>query len=759
MRNHFTGKGRMSLLFGLAGLLLFAAPKAKADDEADPPSRVARISYLDGNVSFQPSGTEDWAAAAKNRPVTIGDKIWSDKDSRVELQAGQASFHLGSMTAFSFLNLDENIIQVRIAEGAVNFRVRELRAGDVYEVDAPNLAFTVKEAGAFRIDVDESGENTRITVIRGEGDVTAGGQTYDIRPGDEAEFNGTDNPEYHVSRAPGPDDLDRWASDRDLKEERSPSARYVSREVPGYDDLDDYGSWREEPDYGPVWYPSTVAVGWAPYSYGYWNWVGPWGWSWVGYEPWGFAPFHYGRWSYIGGAWGWCPGPIYARPFYGPAFVGFVGGAHFGVGFGFGGGWGFGGGIGWFPLGFREPYRPWYHSSATYIRNVNITNTRITNVNVLNSGHNFNYAYAHNEHAVSAASKEAFVNGQGLNRANMHITGAALRGAQVTNGAAFKPAGRASFVGAANARAHVSAPSAAVQNRSVFARTAPAQAAAHIPVHTMNTAGAARAGVNGNARGNAGNANFGARGSASANAKSPASARQTELSHSRPPSANAQASGRGSAGAGANNSPNRPTGGARNWSAQGNSTDVGRAPQGFGNNGSANRPNQSAPPRNQSDRPTWARSGASASPQTRSNSPSYNGGNRPSYSNQNRTYEPPARSNGGSRPSSYSPSRSYSAANGNSAPSRSYSPPSRSYSAPSRSYSAPSRGYSAPSRSYSAPSRSYSGGGGGGYSGGGGYHGGGGGGGGASHSSGGGGSHGGGGGGGGSHGGGSHGHA
>ena len=172
MKSTYTGKSRTILLMLLTGLLLFIAPKARAD-QGDPPSRVARISYLDGNVSFQPSGTEDWAAAAKNRPVTIGDKLWTDQDSRAELQAGQASLHLGSMTALSFLNLDENMTQMRIAEGALNFRVRELREGDLYEVDTPNLAFTVKEAGAFRIDVNENGDGTRITVIRGEGEVTA----------------------------------------------------------------------------------------------------------------------------------------------------------------------------------------------------------------------------------------------------------------------------------------------------------------------------------------------------------------------------------------------------------------------------------------------------------------------------------------------------------------------------------------------------------------------------------------------------------
>jgi hypothetical protein len=764
MKAILAGSSRASVLACFAGLLLFVAPSGRAD-EGDPPSRVARISYLDGNVSFQPGGTEDWAAAAKNRPVTVGDKLWSDQDSRAELQAGQASLHLGSMTALSFLNLDESILQARIAEGAVNFRVRELREGDLYEVDTPNAAFTVKEAGAFRVDVNENGDGTRITVIRGEGEITAGGRTYQVHAGEQAELNGVDEPEFHVGPAPAPDDLDRWAADRDLKEERSVSSRYVSRDVPGYSDLDDYGSWREEPDYGPVWYPRTVVVGWAPYSYGYWNWVGPWGWTWVDYEPWGFAPFHYGRWAFVSGGWGWCPGPVYATPFYGPAFVGFVGGGHFGFGFGFGGG--FGGGIGWFPLGFHEPFYPWYRTSNVYVRNVNITNTRITNVNVLNSSNqsNFNYAYAHNVRAVTAASRSAFVNGQAINRGSMRVTEASLRGAQVTNRADFTPT-HASFTGAANARSHVATPPSSVANRSVIARTAPAAAASHIPVRTMDTRAlstgrAANGAVNGGTNRGANNVGFGARNSAGNSAapnagagretnSGPTSSRQRELSNNRPPSASAGAGVSGRALVNGNATANRPeSGGSRNWSAQGNVTDRGRAPQGFGSS-SSNRPNgaSQAAPSAHANRPPWSGSAngpTSGNVNSRSNAPAYNG-NRPSSvqsnsgrgnASENRSYQPPARSNAPSnsnRPA-YSNAPSYNGGGGSrsyEAPSRSYSAPSRSYSPPASSYSAPSRGYSTPSPSYSAPSRSYGGGGGNyGGGGGGGSHGGGGGGGGA----------------------------
>src|SRR5262245_59989127 len=107
-----TSKCTLGLLLCLTGILLLAAPQARADEDKDPPTRVARISYVDGSVSMQPGGQGDWGSAARNRPMTIGDKIWVDKDSRAELQAGAAAMHLGSMTALSFLNLDEGITQM-----------------------------------------------------------------------------------------------------------------------------------------------------------------------------------------------------------------------------------------------------------------------------------------------------------------------------------------------------------------------------------------------------------------------------------------------------------------------------------------------------------------------------------------------------------------------------------------------------------------------------------------------------------------------
>jgi len=226
----------------------------------------------------------------------------------------------------------------------------------------------------------------------------------------------------------------------------------------GYSDLDENGSWQDEPEYGHVWYPNNVEPDWAPYSNGYWNYVGPWGWTWVGYEPWGFAPYHYGRWNYFGGRWGWCPVPIMVRDLR-AAFVGFFGG-------------GFGFGVGWFRWASANRFTlvplPWrihpQHQHPQHLHsNVNVFNSRV---------HNFNYVNAHNVHAVTTANHNAFTSGQAIHRGAGNVTEASLRGAHVTNSVGIKPIPHSSL-GSENMRSNVARPSAAIQNRTVVARTAP----------------------------------------------------------------------------------------------------------------------------------------------------------------------------------------------------------------------------------------------------------------------------------------------
>jgi hypothetical protein len=116
--------------------------QARADDD-DPPTRVARLAYAQGSVSSEPAGTNDWVAAELNRPMTTGDKIWSDNDGRVELQLDGTLLRLSHNTGCSFLNLSDNATQVELTAGTLLIRVRRLDESEAYEIDTPNLAFSV----------------------------------------------------------------------------------------------------------------------------------------------------------------------------------------------------------------------------------------------------------------------------------------------------------------------------------------------------------------------------------------------------------------------------------------------------------------------------------------------------------------------------------------------------------------------------------------------------------------------------------------
>ena len=475
-----------SLLSVALAVALFAPQRAAADDDDDPPSRVARLSYTHGNVSFNPAGTDDWVTAVVNRPITTGDKVWTDNGARAELNIGSATIRLSSNTGFSFLNLDDRTAQIRITEGALNVRVRRLENDETFEIDTPNLAFSVLRPGNYKIDVNEAGDTTVVLVRDGQGEVTGGGSAYTIHSRETGTFGGIDQLDADIQRfGDNDDDFDHWCRDRDHREDHAQSSRYVSSDVIGYEDLDEYGGWRPVPEYGTVWFPHTTVVGWAPYRYGHWVWISPWGWTWVDDEPWGFAPFHYGRWVAVGGVWGWVPcapravvGVAYVRPVYAPALVAWVGGPHFSVGIGVGGGGGVG--VAWFPLAPREVYVPSYRVSRTYVTNVNVSNTTVNNVVVNNYYNNVvvnknvtNVRYVNQTapNAVTVTSHEAFTSAQPVGRHLIRVDRREIESAQVNPTTPTVAPQQRSVLGA-GVEARVRPPAVAV-NRPVVARTAP----------------------------------------------------------------------------------------------------------------------------------------------------------------------------------------------------------------------------------------------------------------------------------------------
>ena len=449
------------------------ASRAQDQDQDDPPGRVARLGHMEGSVSFQPAGESEWVEASRNRPMTTGDKVWADRDSRAEVQLGSSKIDLAPNTGFSFLNLDDRTVQIQLSSGTINVRVYELDRDNVYEIDTPNQAFTISRAGRYRVESSENGDYTVVTIREGEGESTGNGQSYTIHSGQQVRFSGTNSLNAEVQQIGDPDPFDRWSNDRERRYEDSPSARYCSRQVVGFEDLDEYGDWGPAPEYGTVWYP-RVAVGWAPYHNGHWAWIDPWGWTWVDDASWGYAPFHYGRWVFVGSRWGWVPGPREVRPVYAPALVAFVGGVGIGVG----------GNVAWFPLGPREVYVPSYRVSRGYVNRVNVTNTTVNVTQVTNvynttivknntTINNVTYVNRNVRGGVTAVPQQAFATAQPVARTAVVVNQSQMQRSPVMSRAAVPP-GRESVMGMrANTANRVVAPPQAVASRQVIARSAP----------------------------------------------------------------------------------------------------------------------------------------------------------------------------------------------------------------------------------------------------------------------------------------------
>jgi hypothetical protein len=395
-----------------------------ASAQIDPPGRVARISYASGNLSLAVAGSEQWTDVAMNRPISVGDSLWVPGSGRAELHVGSSVIRLNENSSLTFLTLSDDSIQLKLTRGTMVVRLRTLTGKEVFEINTPNLAFSLQEVGEYRVTVNN--DNTSNVMVRRGAAIAYGDRdSISIREAEQVLFSGTNLNHSAINRMQPYDAFDQWCNDRDRAEDTSVSARYVSREVIGYQQLDEYGTWETHANYGAIWLPRTTEIGWAPYRNGNWLWVAPWGWTWVDRAPWGFAPYHYGRWAHIGLRWAWVPGPYMhdVRPVYAPALVAFVGGSNglsVSVSIGLGGTTGRG--VAWFPLAPGEAYRPGYHTSPRYLESINrhsgtkivIKNTTINNTTINNTTINNTTIYANQtvHNAVTAVPASTFVKGQ-----------------------------------------------------------------------------------------------------------------------------------------------------------------------------------------------------------------------------------------------------------------------------------------------------------------------------------------------------------
>ena len=332
------------------GTQTIQAPATAAADSL-PEVTPARLSYLDGEVSFWRAGADDWAPATLNTPLAPGDILYAGPNGNVEIQVGPHAFVRAAYgTQIGLDNQEPDYIQLRVTGGQAALDLRGLPPNSTIEVDTPNAAFTVDRPGYYRLDVDQN--SSGLGVYRG-GSATmtpAGGTATPVAANQQLTVAGTEPAHLALGAAPQLTMWDTWNSQRTAYLIQTPSARYVGPAVYGTESLDQYGRWRTVETYGSVWVPADVAPGWVPYSTGRWIWDPRFGWTWLDTAPWGWAPYHYGRWVFVGNYWAWAPGPIVVRPVYAPALVVFLGGPTV-VG---------GRPLCWAPLGWGEPVVPWW---------------------------------------------------------------------------------------------------------------------------------------------------------------------------------------------------------------------------------------------------------------------------------------------------------------------------------------------------------------------------------------------------------------
>ena len=260
-------------------------------------------------------------------PLTNGDRLWTDRESIAELHIGATAIHMQELTAFGILNLDGKVAQMSLAQGTVYLRLPRMDDGQSYEMDTPSGAIILRRTGDYRFDVSADGTCTLVTVRAGDAEVAGGGHSVIVHSGQTLRLIGTDQVAVDVIEAQKPDPWEEWCLGRDQLAERAAevSDSYVAPEMTGSEDLGQYGDWASDATYGVVWCPRGVGLDWAPYRFGHWAYVAPWGWTWIDDAKWGFAPFHYGRWMMTASGWVWVPGPRGVRPVYAPALVAFVG--------------------------------------------------------------------------------------------------------------------------------------------------------------------------------------------------------------------------------------------------------------------------------------------------------------------------------------------------------------------------------------------------------------------------------------------------
>jgi hypothetical protein len=400
---------------------------AQAATAQDIPSRVGRLAFTQGQVSVYQDPELGWDKAYVNTPVTSENSVWTDRGARAEVRVGGIAVRLDGETQLDVSRLDDDDFDAGVARGSINVRVRYKQSNDHITLNTAQALFILDGDGRYRLDADEDRDQARLTVFSGHAQMESSQGRIPVEAGRMIIVSGG---QYGVEQA-RVEEFDRWADARDRQWIDRNTRNYVSSDMTGYEELDRYGSWSQDADYGSVWFPTQVSAGWAPYRYGHWTYVRPWGWTWIDDAAWGYAPSHYGRWVQVRNRWAWAPGyAVRERPVWAPAVVGFIGGAGFSVSIAAGSA----APVGWYPLAPWERYQPWYQVNNTYVTRMNhyVVDRRPRWA----QGQGDDWRHWNRDRAATVVNRDVFVSRRSVQNSVVRVAPEAIRSASVVSGEA-----------------------------------------------------------------------------------------------------------------------------------------------------------------------------------------------------------------------------------------------------------------------------------------------------------------------------------
>jgi hypothetical protein len=367
----------VKLMVCLFVAMLATVPPTLAADA--PPITIGRVYYIDGDLLRYVPEEKDWVSMVIDAPFGTEDTFFSGNRGMAEMIVPNGTWiRIGENTQIQIIALDTDLSEMDIASGVARFYNKSFRS--VIKATSPYGYVLANPGAVFDFYV---GENS-VEVVAVKGKVSfvhaATNIRYDVSAGSPSILADQDQ----VSSGEGTvdPDWDRWNTTRENFWATKARMRGRSFEFlpPGLQDesyaLEENGRWESVPYEGSsrwFWRPTTVSVGWSPFTTGRWtDWDGDQ--VWIPAEPFGYVTHHYGNWIYVRNRWYWAPPVAVLRVglpllnigfFWSPGRVSWIHSGSY---------------VGWVPLAPRETY--YSHRNWGGPHEVVVTNVKITQINI-----------------------------------------------------------------------------------------------------------------------------------------------------------------------------------------------------------------------------------------------------------------------------------------------------------------------------------------------------------------------------------------